>query len=293
MGKQNNQPQNKKSRSAVVVASVAFSVYLSLGHLDFLPDWIPLAITGAALIYWLATEPGIRVTLSEWFTTEPGLILNPETNKPAISRRIRKPKVVTTAALIIFLLGVGIIASWYRAQVMTVSADASFVFMGAKHPLFSPSEIYETTILLSIDNKSRYATGLTSWEATLKFPDGRTAEGVIGFKTDQDVPVPLGTQNGNNQWMQFTLKPPDYLPTKAAEVIQPGGGIWGWLPAMFPGYTRKDVRGKGAMLIIHFREIATGKLHVVTNELDAHSADLPPGIFPIRLNNGDNTPPSF
>ena len=259
--------------------STGFAFYLAKGHLDWLPDWVPLALMGGGGLYWVIVNPRVRLVPSTWFRTEAGLIIHPETKKPAIAPRLRTRETITALCVFVGMLLGGGLAWWFRAQAIAVIAQPEFVFSGADPDPFGGQEIYSTAMVMSIDNKARYPTGLTDWKASLKFPDGKIVNGWIPFATD--IPVPLGTFKGQ-QLNQLTLRPEDYLPVKGAQAISPGGGTWGYLPARFKGYTRKDVRGKGATLVVEFNEIATGKHHVVTDFLDGPSSELPPGTFPIR-----------
>jgi hypothetical protein len=216
------------------------------------------------------------------FKTEGGKIIHPTTYRPVLEPRVKRKKAVLTIAIVLaFSSSIGGFAWMFRTRAFEVVGDPEFVASGAYHDPFGGPEQYSAIAGISIDNRTRYATGLTDWKVSLKFKDGKTVEGAIPAATDKDVPLSVGTFNGK-QLNQLTLKPADYLPLKAAQPIPAGGGTWGWLPAIFKGYTRSDVRGKGGILTIEFSEIATGNKHVLTDSLDAPSAELPPGMFHIR-----------
>jgi len=259
---------------AAVIISVAFNAYLTTGALDGLPSWFPLAVMLIAGLYWVWVDPHLRAS----FKTETGRIIHPGSNKPAQLPRVRRRKAVITIVVVLVVASLlGGIAWKFRAKALAVVGHDEFVFSGAYHsPLGGPEE-FLVTAGCSIHNGTRHATGITNWRASLKFKDGRIVEGYALPATDKDMPIPLADSN----LQPLSLKATDYLPIKALQPIPPGGGTYGWFLSVFKGYTRKDVRGKGVVLIIQFNEIATGEQHAITVFLDTPEREVP-GIFRIR-----------
>jgi hypothetical protein len=283
---QDHPKQPNKTRITVIILAFASDVYLSLGHLKWLPDWVPLVVIAGAAIYWLFVEQSVRAVVGQWFKTETGRIIHPETNRPARQPKIRwKKAIITVLAVAILSTAIGTITYRFRVKAFSVVADFEFVSSGKLHMPFR-ADGYTATSGIAIDNKTREATGLTNWAVSLKFKDGKQVYGRIPFATDQDMPLSIGTYDGKNM-SQLTLKPADYLPLRAPQPIPPGGGIWGWIPADWESYSEKDVRGHGVTLVVEFDEIATGEHHIITNYLDAPSDTLPPGIVHIKPKGSD------
>jgi hypothetical protein len=264
---------------AAGVISVAFSIYLARGGFDWLPDWVPLAVMLASGLYLLAVDPQVRAIFATSFRTETGRIIHPGTNKPAQLPRLRIRKAVITIICVLVVTSViGGIAWKYRSEALAVVGRGLFVISGAYHDPFGGPEQYVASAACVIENKTRYPTGLNKWRTSLRFKDGHSVEGMGFSATDKDVPAPLIDSHGR----QLTMRAVDYLPIKAMQPIPPGGEISGWLASVFNGYTRSDVRGKGAILDVEFSEIATGKKHLITYSLDNIGSNLPPGTFLIR-----------
>jgi hypothetical protein len=84
------------SKLAVGLLSLAFSVFLAKGNLDFIPNWTLLLIMSAAGIAWLLYDPNVRELVVYLYKSEGGRLVHPSTYEPLRRPSVNRAKVVWT-----------------------------------------------------------------------------------------------------------------------------------------------------------------------------------------------------
>lgn len=106
--------QRTRPKIAVIVMAAAFNVYLAKGHLEWLPDWIPICVWLVAGACWVWTTDSVKQTVRS-FTHRRYTIIDPSTNKPVAMRRVYKQALVATLAISAASILCGIIG-WRTLQ---------------------------------------------------------------------------------------------------------------------------------------------------------------------------------
>jgi len=105
----------------VFAISTGFAFYLAKGHLDWLPDWVPLALMGGGGLYWVIVNPRVRLVPSTWFRTEAGLIIHPETKKTCNSAETADARDYHRSLCVC-----GHVAGWGSRVVVPGASDCSY-----------------------------------------------------------------------------------------------------------------------------------------------------------------------
>jgi hypothetical protein len=192
----------------------------------------------------------------------------------------------TTSAVIAFVVGgCLLVALWQMLGLANPTQKAAnktdsvvdghieFVLSGGYRNFAAAPEQFVIHVGCSIDNKTGLATGLTDWKMLIKFKDGNTIEGVPPM-VNGDLTVPLIGYNEK----QVYFRAADYLPIKTMQPIPAWGATYGWYWSVFKGVTKTDVRGKGAILVIEFRELASGRGRTIERSMDSPGREIP-GMF--------------
>ena len=145
-GKSNFQPY--KLRFTVFVIATVFTLYLAKGNLEWIPNWILLAVMGGAGVYWLCNEPSVREVAVYIFQTETSTLIHPSTKEPIEHSKLRLMRAIITVIVVFGVCSVIGIGTWtYRAS----EAEPYSVAAEAQIPDALPDSVEDTRIWLTTE----------------------------------------------------------------------------------------------------------------------------------------------
>jgi len=247
--------KSRPSRLMGTLCGFGFSVYLAKGHLDWLPDYVPLAVMIAAGLIYLLT-PEVREIARRLLQTEAGRIIHPETKKPATVPRIRWKTLTVPVVVFSLCLVAGAVMTWERSNYFELRAnvETTSLFYSPKNSLQVPM----MTVILTIRNQSRDPYSVSDFWATIKWKDGT----ISTMKSAMLVGVTRFTYMDGTVEMMY---PEDDLDVKGREPIPAGGRIVGRLCFQDTGVNVYRIQNELPPVEIHFEDVRGKKFSATSN----------------------------